>query len=577
MQNRENDIVLFMDENIQLEVPVSQDGESVWLSANQMAVLFDKDETNIRKHINNIFKSSEVDKNNNTQKMRVDGVKQSVAFYSLDVILAVGYRVNSKRGIAFRKWANNVLKQYIMKGYALNERRLQALRKTVDIQTRMLADALDIEEKDVLRAVNEYTEALLLLDQYDHQTLCKPDGSAPIYRITYDECTRMVGRMKDSFHTDVFGVEKEAGKVAGIIAAIYQSVFGQDAYPSVEEKAANLLYFMIKDHPYADGCKRIAASLFLEFLDKNNVLFLDGEKRLSDGTLVAITLMIAESKPEEKDVMDRLDSAFRNCEKLQNHVRLLLDKGGLYKTYNGNLLFHGSIPLNEDGSLKEVQIYGKTYRGKELYDVLETYVRRAFFSVNEDEKRKGRDIMWYIWAAPNSPLFGKDKMTTFERYFIKDKETHKETKNAYYHLLENEEVVDNLLREFGLDPEKGHIINGHVPVHQSEGESPVKCNGKVLVIDGGFSRPYQKVTGIAGYTLVYNSYGLILSAHEPFTSAEEAVAKEQDIVSNRVAVHYNNKRTLVGDTDTGAALKERISELIQLLEAYRKGIIKEKK
>ena len=153
--------------------------------------------------------------------------------------------------------------------------------------------------------------------------------------------------------------------------------------------------------------------------------------------------------------------------------------------------------------------------------------------------------MWYIWAAPNSPLFGKDKMTTFERYFIADKATHKETKNAYYHLLENEEVIDNLLR--------------------------------VLVIDGGFSRPYQKVTGIAGYTLVYNSYGLILSAHEPFTSAEEAVAKEQDIVSNRVAVHYNNKRTLVGDTDTGAALKERISELTQLLEVYRKGIIKEKK
>ena len=310
MQNRENDIVLFMDENIQLEVPVSQDGESVWLSANQMAVLFDKDETNIRKHINNIFKSSEVDKNNNTQKMRVDGVKQSVAFYSLDVILAVGYRVNSKRQESMKQFDIHMTAadayEYIMKGYALNERRLQALRKTVDIQTRMLADALDIEEKDVLRAVNEYTEALLLLDQYDHQTLCKPDGSAPIYRITYDECTRMVGRMKDSFHTDVFGVEKEAGKVAGIIAAIYQSVFGQDAYPSVEEKAANLLYFMIKDHPYADGCKRIAASLFLEFLDKNNVLFLDGEKRLSDGTLVAITLMIAESKADEKEIMIKL-------------------------------------------------------------------------------------------------------------------------------------------------------------------------------------------------------------------------------------------------------------------------------
>ena len=301
-----NEIVLFMDGDIQLEVPVSRDGESVWLSANQMAVSFDKDETNIRKHINNVFRASEVDKNNNTQKMRVDGVKQSVAFYSLDVILAVGYRVNSQRGIAFRKWANDVLKQYILKGYAINEKRLQALEKTVDIQTRMLAGALDINESDVLRAVNEYTEALLLLDQYDHQLLSKPEGNKPVYRITYENCIQMVAGMRDSFNTDVFGVEKEPGKVAGIIAAIYQSAFGQDAYPSVEEKASNLLYFMIKDHPYADGCKRIAASLFLEFLDKNNALFQNGVKRISDGTLVAITLMIAESSPEEKDVMVKL-------------------------------------------------------------------------------------------------------------------------------------------------------------------------------------------------------------------------------------------------------------------------------
>lgn len=301
-----NEIVLFMDGDIQLEVPVSRDGESVWLSANQMAVLFDKDETNIRKHINNVFRASEVDKNNNTQKMRVDGVKQSVAFYSLDVILAVGYRVNSQRGIAFRKWANDVLKQYILKGYAINEKRLQALEKTVDIQTRMLAGALDINESDVLRAVNEYTKALLLLDQYDHQVLIKPEGNKPVYRITYENCVQMVTGMRDSFNTDVFGVEKESGKVAGIIAAIYQSVFGQDAYPSVEEKASNLLYFMVKDHPYADGCKRIAASLFLEFLDKNNALFQNGVKRISDGALVAITLMIAESSPEEKDVMVKL-------------------------------------------------------------------------------------------------------------------------------------------------------------------------------------------------------------------------------------------------------------------------------
>lgn len=278
----------------------------------------------------------------------------------------------------------------------------------------------------------------------------------------------------------------------------------------------------------------------------------------------------------EQEVMERMEWAFRNCTRLQDHVRLLLDKGGLYKVYNGNLLFHGSIPLNEDGSLKEVNVYGETYKGKQLYDVLEAYVRRAFYSLEEGELQKSRDILWYIWAAPNSPLFGKDKMATFEGYFIADKEAKKEKKNAYYRLLENPEVVGNMLREFGLDPERGHIINGHVPVHQSEGESPVKCEGRVIVIDGGFSEAYRKVTGIAGYTLIYNSYGLMLCAHEPFSSAEEAVSKESDIVSNRVAVRYTSQRQLVGDTDTGKALKVRIEELKSLLEAYRKGIIKEK-
>ena len=284
-----------------------------------------------------------------------------------------------------------------------------------------------------------------------------------------------------------------------------------------------------------------------------------------------------ELSPGEKDVMDRLESAFRNCERLQKHIRLLLDKGGLYKIYNGNLLFHGCIPLNEDGSLKEVQIYGRTCKGRELYDVLEAYVRRAFYAVDSEEQRKGRDILWYIWAAPNSPLFGKDKMTTFERYFIADKETHKEEKGAYFRLLEREDVVDSMLREFGLDPAESHIINGHVPVHQGEGESPVKCGGKVIVIDGGFCKAYQKVTGIAGYTLIYNSYGLLLAAHEPFTSKEAAVSQEIDIASNQVAVRYTTQRRLVGDTDNGKALKERIEELTRLLDAYRKGLIKEKK
>ena len=204
-------------------------------------------------------------------------------------------------------------------------------------------------------------------------------------------------------------------------------------------------------------------------------------------------------------------------------------------------------------------------------------MRRAFYAVDPEEQKRGRDILWYIWAAPNSPLFGKDKMTTFERYFIADEETHKEKKGAYYRLLEREDVVDSMLREFGLDPEDSHIINGHVPVHQGEGESPVKCGGKVIVIDGGFCKAYQKVTGIAGYTLIYNSYGLLLAAHEPFTSKEAAVSREIDIASNQVAVRYTSKRRLVGDTDNGKALRERIEELTRLLDAYRKGIIKEKK
>ena len=303
MKMMNNDIVLFETKDKEIKLSVSVDNDTVWLSANQMALLFDRDEKTIRKHINNVFNENELDRNNNTQKMRVVGVKQKVPFYTLDVIISVGYRVKSQRGTEFRQWANGVLKQYIIQGYAINEKRLQALEKTVEIQTKMLADALDVEEADILKAVNQYTEALTLLDQYDHQVVSRPEGNTPVYRITYEECKTMVNAMRDSFQTDVFGVEKEKGKVEGIIAAVYQSAFGEDCYPSLEEKAANLLYFMIKDHPYADGCKRIAASLFLEFLEKNNALFRNGQKIISDGALVAITLMIAESRPEEKDIM----------------------------------------------------------------------------------------------------------------------------------------------------------------------------------------------------------------------------------------------------------------------------------
>lgn len=300
------ELVIFetLDKEISLSVEILKN--TVWLTQNQMVELFKTTKQNISLHANNCFKEGELDKKSVVKESlttAADGKNYKTKLYNLDVIISIGYRVKSKRGVEFRQWANEILKQYILKGYVVNKKRLQALEKTVDIQTKMLANALDVEEADILKAVNEYTDALLLLDQYDHQALKKPSGKMPTYRITYDECVTMVNNMRDSFNTDVFGVEKEAGKVKGIIAAIYQSAFGYDAYPSLEEKAAYLLYFMIKDHPYADGCKRIAASLFLEFLDRNNALFVNGEKKISDGALVAITLMIAESRPEEKDVM----------------------------------------------------------------------------------------------------------------------------------------------------------------------------------------------------------------------------------------------------------------------------------
>ncbi len=279
---------------------------------------------------------------------------------------------------------------------------------------------------------------------------------------------------------------------------------------------------------------------------------------------------------EEEEVMERLEKAFLHCEKLQKHMRFLLAKGGLYKVYNDNLLYHGCVPLNEDGTLKEVEIFGKKYRGRELYDTLDSYVRKGFFALDEKERQDGSDIMWYIWLHPDSPLFGKNKMATFERYFLAEKETHEEKKNPYYRLLENETVIDGILREFGLDPEDAHIVNGHVPVKSKDGENPIKCGGKVMVIDGGFSRAYQKETGIAGYTLIYNSYGLRLVAHEPFESREAAIVKENDIHSETVVIQRVFDRKLVGDTDVGRDLKEQVQDLERLLAAYRNGEIIEK-
>lgn len=282
-----------------------------------------------------------------------------------------------------------------------------------------------------------------------------------------------------------------------------------------------------------------------------------------------------ELTPEETEVMARLRTSFVHCEKLQRHVRLMLKRGSMYKIYNGNLLYHGCVPMNEDGSFAKVNIYGKYYSGKELYDVLESYVRKAFFSLDKEEREKGQDMMWYIWTAPNSPLYGRSKMATFERYFLEDKKMHHESKNAYYHLFDKPETADKILHEFGLKDGRVHIINGHVPVERMAGESPVKCNGKLILIDGGFSKTYRRKTGIAGYTLTYNSYGLTLSAHEPFDFSDSAVRDELDIVSHQEAVEYADRRILVGDTDYGKRMMSRIEELKELIRAYQSGEIAE--
>ena len=295
-----NDIVLFIDNDKEIEVQVNPEQETVWLTQKQIGVLYDVKQATISEHINNILSSGELDETSIGFSDKSSGGRKP-KIYNLDMILSIGYRVNSKKGIFFRKWANNVLKQYMLEGYAVNQKRLNALNKTIELQSKMLSSTLELDNKEVLKAVNHYTNALEMLDDYDHQSLNKPKGTDDIYKITYEDVKNIIHHL--GFDTAVFGVEKEPGKVEGILAAVYQNVFGKEVYPSLEEKASNLLYFMVKDHPFADGCKRIAASVFLEFLARNDILYKDGYKRISDAALVAITLMIAESNPQEKELM----------------------------------------------------------------------------------------------------------------------------------------------------------------------------------------------------------------------------------------------------------------------------------
>ena len=279
---------------------------------------------------------------------------------------------------------------------------------------------------------------------------------------------------------------------------------------------------------------------------------------------------------DEREVVETMKHYFANSEKLRKHMRCIYANGSLYLVKNSNLLYHGSVPLNSDGTFKKLKIRGIEYSGKALFDKIDQIVRQAYF----EEKRKkeklfATDFVWYLWCGPVSPPFDKDRMTTFERYFIAEKETHKENKGEYYTLKNNREICEAILKEFGINDEVSHIINGHIPVKTAKGESPIKAGGKLLVIDGGYSKAYQPETGIAGYTLIYNSHGLMLIQHEPFESTKKAIEDGHDIISETTVLEFSNKRRLVRDTDIGVDLMRQIDELTRLLAAYRGGYLKE--
>ena len=311
MQEQES-IVIYTSEDGQTRVDVRMENETVWLSSNQMALLFDRDEKTVRKHVNNVFADGELDKNNNTQFLRVDGVKQPVAYYTLDVIISVGYRVKSQRGVQFRRWANKILKEYLIKGYVINNdikvERYNELKDVVRLMSRALSfqeKATETEYSGLFNVITDYVYALDTLNRYDYQTLAvESTTKQEMFRATYENAMAAIGALKDKFGGSQWFANEKDDSFRSSIGQIYQTFAGEDLYPSVEEKAAMLLYLVVKNHSFSDGNKRIAAMLFLWFMEKNGILYgEDGSKRIADNTLVALTLMIAESRTEEKDVM----------------------------------------------------------------------------------------------------------------------------------------------------------------------------------------------------------------------------------------------------------------------------------
>ena len=342
-------------------------------------------------------------------------------------------------------------------------------------------------------------------------------------------------------------------------------------------KAISIIQFklegqLILKHPEYNLNNR----LLLDKIDlSNGTIKLDGKiYQINDTNFPTLDL----KKPyeltiEEEEIIERLTESFKNSKTFNDHISFLYRKGSMYTIFNSNLLFHACVPMDEKGNFKKVNFLGKKVKGKEYFDEINEMVNKAYFERDYIDKDI-IDKMWYLWVSPDSPFFGKEKMATFESYFINDKETHREHKNSYYYLIEQEEYCDKVLKEFGLTSNDSHILNGHMPVKAKDGESPVRANGKLLVIDGGFAKGYQEKTGNAGYILTYNSYGLVLSQNKPFESIQKAITEEKDIISEIIVKKTDVVRKTVGDTDIGKKLKDEIQTLKELLEAYQKGDIK---
>ena len=345
-------------------------------------------------------------------------------------------------------------------------------------------------------------------------------------------------------------------------------------------KAISIIQFklegqMVKNHPEYEMDGR----LLLDKIDyKKGTVKIEGKTyKLNDTNFPTIdpTDPYRLTK-EEEEIISRLEESFKNSETLNKHIAFLYSKSSIYKCFNSNLLFHGCIPMREDGEFVKVNILGRTLEGKEYLDFIDKNIRIAYLEKDQKDKNTDiNDLMWYLWCGPKSPLFGKEKAATFERYFVEDKVIHKEKKNPYFSLSKKEEICDKILKEFGIEDKNSHIINGHIPVKEKDGESPIRANGKLLVIDGGFAKSYRLQTGRAGYTLTYNSYGLILAANEPFDSKADAIREETDIKYDIMVNEKETERKSVADTDIGKEIQEEIDDLKLLLKAYREGKIKQ--